>query len=247
MKLDWKPLREELANWGHDGRVIPVWWRDDDAIEATPELARLANLSQALDLPVHLACIPRDVTQGLVQEVAQSDQLIPVVHGWAHQNHAPQDAKKAEFGATRDPVIVQQDLTSGMEQANALFGARLCPMFVPPWNRFAPEFLAFLAEAEYQAVSTFLPREQAFAAPGVTQINTHLDPIAWRSTRGLVPPEQLIVSTVKLLCDRRLGLADTNEPLGYLTHHLVHDEDIWEFTRQFLSELRNGPVSIWSL
>ena len=81
--------------------------------------------------------------------------------------------------------------------------------------------------------------------PGLVQINTHIDPIFWRGTRGLVPPDTLVAQTVSLLRDRRQGRADRDEPLGYLTHHLVHDADIWEFSRQFLTELGNGPVDLY--
>ncbi|GIT87619.1 hypothetical protein ROBYS_26350 [Roseobacter sp. OBYS 0001] len=34
-----------------------------------------------------------------------------------------------------------------------------------------------------------------------------------------------------------MGQSDASEPLGYLTHHLVHTADVWDFTQQFVSEL----------
>ena len=68
-------------------------------------------------------------------------------------------------------------------------------------------------------------------------MNTHLDPIDWRGTRGLVAPDQLVARTVDLLRDRRLARADNAEPFGYLTHHLVHDDAIWDFTASLISRL----------
>jgi hypothetical protein len=50
----------------------------------------------------------------------------------------------------------------------------------------------------------------------------------------------LIAGIVKLLEDRRLGRTDTTEPLGFLTHHLVHDDAIWGFTERCLSVLLEG-------
>ena len=43
------------------------------------------------------------------------------------------------------------------------------------------------------------------------------------------------------MADRRLGLADNDEPLGLMTHHLVQDDEIWNFTRQVLAVLLAGP------
>lgn len=84
------------------------------------------------------------------------------------------------------------------------------------------------------------------AAPGLSQINTHLDPIDWRGSRGLADPDMLISQTVALLRDRREGRADADEPFGVLTHHLVHDQRIWDFTEHLLSQLLDGPVRIWT-
>ena len=111
-----------------------------------------------------------------------------------------------------------------------LFGKRLLPIFVPPWNRLDPALLPVLAQAGYLGVSTYLPRDKRQAAPGLVQINTHIDPIFWRGDRGLAPSEDQIAHIVRLLQDRRFGKSDATEPLGFLSHHLVHNADIWNFT-----------------
>ena len=242
MRIDWKPLRDEFALWRSDGLHLPFWWRDDDAIEPTDALQKLSDLANASGIPVHLAVIPRYATDALGQIVRQTTDLIPVVHGWAHENHAPPDLKKAEFGATRDIEASRADLERSLACLKDLFADRLAPMFVPPWNRIDPALMTPLAEAGYNAISTYLPRREPDAAPGLAQINTHLDPIFWRGTRGLVAPDDLVALTVALLKDRRRAITDNSEPFGYLTHHLVHDADIWEFSRQFLQEMSDGPM-----
>jgi len=98
----------------------------------------------------------------------------------------------------------------------------------------------------YRILSTATPRNAIWAAPGLEQINTHLDPIDWRGSRGLVPPEDLIAQTVNLMRDRREGHADNSEPFGVLTHHLVHDPDIWAFTQDMLPRLLDGPGEAWN-
>ncbi len=243
MTIDWTPLRAEFQLWRAAGLQLPFWWRDDDAVRPTPALTALAELSTRAGVPVHLAVVPQHATQELAVHLAPC--FVPVVHGWAHQSHTPEGVKNAEFGQGRSRAAACQDLADAMTRMQDLFGARLAPMFVPPWNRIDADLLPELAALGYDAVSTYLPRKSALAAPGLQQINTHLDPVAWRGSRSLVAPEVLIERLTGLLCARRTGAADNTEPFGYLTHHLVHDVEIWEFSRQFLHEMGDGPVMLY--
>ncbi|MDA5557539.1 polysaccharide deacetylase family protein [Shimia sp. MMG029] len=243
MKADWQPLRAEFRTWRSEGLTLPFWWRDDDAVVPTPKLDQLSALSAATEVPVHLAIIPKQATQALADVL--DARFVPIVHGWDHVSHSLPGAKNAEFGAGRQLEAVEDDLRNACGRMQRLFGSRLAPMFVPPWNRMDTAFMPTLAELGYDAVSAYNPRKQAFAAASVAQINTHLDPIFWRGTRGLVEPEVLITQMVALLKDRRAGVTDNHEPLGYLTHHLVHDADIWEFSREFLKEICDGPVQLY--
>ena len=70
--------------------------------------------------------------------------------------------------------------------ADGVFGQAASPVFVPPWNRIAPALLPRLRALGFRGLSTFRrsPR-RAQPAPGLAQINTHLDPIDWRGGRGL--------------------------------------------------------------
>lgn len=243
MTVDWGPLRAEFRLWRAAGLLLPFWWRDDDAVAPTEALTVLAELSARAGVPVHLAIVPRHASKALADSLAPC--FVPVVHGWAHQSHSPEGVKKAEFGEGRLAATAREDLACAMKRMRHFFGARLAPMFVPPWNRIDAALLPELAGLGYDAVSTYLPRKAALAAPGVQQINTHVDPIAWRVSRGLVAPDELIGRLTDLLRARRVGVADNLEPFGYLTHHLVHDAEIWEFSRQFLQEMGDGPVMLY--
>ncbi|MGI9369442.1 MAG: polysaccharide deacetylase family protein [Ruegeria sp.] len=246
MRPNWTPLDHELARWGETGLRLPLWWRDDDAVTPTPELRQLSALSANLSIPVHLAVIPHDADAALASYVKDTNALIPVVHGWAHRNHAPNGEKKSEFRLHRPIEQVASDAKAGFSRLSDLFGDRLRPMFVPPWNRIAPEVCPHLSDIGFRVLSTATPRQSRMAAPGLEQINTHIDPIDWRGTRSLVPADALIRQTTDLLRDRREGRADNSEPFGLLTHHLVHDQDIWNFTKGFLRRLLNGPTDIWT-
>lgn len=244
MTPDWTPLDQELDRWRDQRLTLPLWWRDDDAIAPTPQLDQLAALAAKVGLPVHLAVIPARVSPALAQDLPP--HLIPVVHGWAHQNHAPAGEKKAEFGAHRPLPDMAAEARDGLARLQTLFGPALPPLFVPPWNRIAPEITATLPALGYRMISTFTPRKTPLAAPGLSQINTHLDPIDWRGSRSLAAPERLIDQIARQLTDRREGRADADEPYGILTHHLVHDAAIWDFTTALLVRLMQGPITPWT-
>ena len=127
------------------------------------------------------------------------------------------------------------------------FGSALRPMFVPPWNRISAQVAQQLPNQGYTVLSTFGARVMPEAAPGLGQINTHIDPIWWKGTRELLDPAQLIAQAAQHLEARRLGTEDAREPFGLLTHHLVHTEAIWTFTATFLSELLDGGATPWTM
>ena len=237
---DWSALRQSLAQHRAQGLALPLWCRDDDAIEPTAHLDRLERLSDATGVTVHLAVIPRNATAALASRLADSRAFVPLVHGWQHVSHAPPDAKKAEFGQPRADGATE--LASSLTRMQDLFGDRMLPVFVPPWNRIDPAYLPELAALGYRGLSTYLPRAQAQPYPGLVQINTHIDPIAWRSTRDLIDPQTLIDATAAHITARTSGDADNTEPLGLLTHHLVHSDAVWSFCEQLLKELLDGSA-----
>jgi hypothetical protein len=128
----------------------------------------------------------------------------------------------------------------GLDRLGTLLGESCLPVFVPPWNRIDPALFPHLRDAGYRAVSTFTPRKAAEAAPGLKQVNTHLDPIFWKAGGGLRPADELIAQITDQLADRRADRADNAEPYGLLTHHLVHDDAIWAFTERCVTELLDG-------
>jgi len=245
MRIDWSPLRDALANLRRDRIELPIWWRDDDAIAPTRALDRLGTLSERLAVPVHLAVIPKDATPDLAGNLSDRDHLMPVVHGWAHQSHAGPGQKNSEFGTPRASAAA--NIADAAARMRALFGTSFAPLFVPPWNRLHDSHLTTLSHAGFLGVSTFKPRPSAFASEGLKQINTHIDPIDWRGTRDLVDPDALVTHIAQTLEDRRRGATDALEPLGLLTHHLVHSESIWQASEHILLELLEGGAKVQSI
>ena len=233
--VDWAPLRAALGRCRDTKTSVPMWWRDDDAIEPTAALEKLFDMSDRIGVPVYLATIPKTAYDTLVPFLRDRPNLVPCVHGWAHLNTAPKDSKKSEFGVQRDGTA--QDLKLAMDRMTHLFGDGFFPLFVPPWNRMDASVQTALVQTGYVGFSTYGARTNSATLP---QINTHIDPIFWRGHRGLADPSDMIIQAANILSARCDGLQDANEPFGLLTHHLVHVPEVWEFSKTFITEMLDG-------
>ena len=196
MNADWTPLRETLSACRRDGIALPIWWRDDDAVSATPALDRLSSLSTDLGLPVHLAIIPAHLDETLVDFIATAP-LIPVVHGWAHTDHSAGIGKKNEFLTPRNDA--SNETAEALKRMRGHFGPALLPMFVPPWNWINSLFVQAFPSQGYCMLSTYGARTSPEATPGLALIYTNIDPIWWKGTRFLVDPAHLIAQACQHL------------------------------------------------
>jgi hypothetical protein len=235
-RWDWTPLASALQRARDAGWEPRFWWRDDDAAAETPALRRLLDLAERYRVPLALAVVPRRAQASLAAALAETPAAVALVHGLSHRNHAQPGEKKAEFGPQRPLSILTQEAEAGLEILRETLGREALPVFVPPWNRIAPDLVSALPGLGYAGLSRSRDRAPA-AVGGLVEINTHLDPIDWHGSRSLCPPDTLIAA-VAAAVDRRLaGLADRDEPIGLLTHHLAHDEPVWAFCNALLETL----------
>ncbi len=176
---DWAALADEFDRWGQAGRVAALWWRDDDAVMPTPQLAELLGL--AGDVPVGLAVIPALAHPELADALGDAPGVAVLQHGWRHANHAT-TGKKSEYPEGRDPGPVAAELGAGMARLRSLFGARALPLLVPPWNRIAPEFLPLLPLHGIAGLSAIPPRGRREVPAGLAMADVHVDRrrVAWR-------------------------------------------------------------------
>ena len=241
----WDDLARECDAWSATGRAVELWWRDDDAIEDTPALRRLLDLARG-QAPLALAVIPARLAPNLAPLLQNDAKNVSVLqHGYDHGNRAATGAKKSEFPPTRPAADVGQALTAGRDRLCASFTAQFVPALTPPWNRFDPSHLALLPDLGYRGLTTYLPRKNALAAPGIRQINTHVDVIDWHGSRGFLGLGATLDLLINHLAAKRAGQADAFEPTGLLTHHLVHDTETWEFLEAFLGWCAGRPGIIW--
>src|SRR4029077_5576393 len=119
MTAEWPDLVAELDRWGEAGLVAGLWWRDDDAVAATPELVSLLRL--AGDVPLALAVIPGELDPDLPGFLQSMPQVAVLQHGCRHATHAAAGAKKSEFPATRNAAAATAELTAGHDRLEACF------------------------------------------------------------------------------------------------------------------------------
>jgi len=244
-------LRCELDRWGEAGKTARFWWRDDDAVAATPALDRLIAVTAELGVPLGLAVIPNRAEVSLFNRLSGFSHIRVLPHGASHLNHAPPDQKKAEFGAHRPVDSMLNEIASAL----AWFGLRspegrlhVVPIFVPPWNRIDPALAARLPEADIARVSTFQPRSRL--APDPKPINTHVDPINWKNGRRFLGWDAAMAPLLAHLKARRLDDPavdiDATEPTGLLSHHLVQDSATWEFLCAVGREITDHKAAQWA-
>jgi peptidoglycan/xylan/chitin deacetylase (PgdA/CDA1 family) len=234
--VTWRDLDEELRRWREAGRTADLWWRDDDASAPSGALATLLDLSRRSAVPLALAVVPNTAVPGLFEKPGAT----VLMHGTDHVNRARPGGKKSEFPESEPAEAALARIAAGHARLESLAGDTYLPVLAPPWNRLPPALAARLAECGLRGLSTYGPRARALVAPGVRQVNTHVDIIDWRGARGFVGEQAALGALVRHLCARRRDQLDAGEATGVLTHHAVHDAASWDFLERLLDRTRAG-------
>jgi hypothetical protein len=231
-------LKQRLDDLAATGQQVTFWLRDDDAVEPTPALERLLNITRRHHIPLMLAVIPQNTGAALVGRLVHEPDLCVAVHGWSHENHAPETEKKQELGAHRPADHVLAELKAGFDKLQALHGQRFTPMLVPPWNRIDKAVVAALPALGFEALSVFGREKTPSTIP---LLNTHVDVMDWHGSRGGRNADVLFAEIAE-------WLEPEKEPLlaiGILTHHLVHDETVWVFLERLFQLTSAHPACRW--
>ena len=237
MSPAWQAFGDELALWRDSGRSVDFWWRDDDAGRPAPALERLIGLAQTEQVPLALAVVAQEYDAAILQQ--DSSQVVLLQHGVDHHNRGGEGGKKTEFAATEPVAAALERLRGGCARIALRSPGRMLPVLVPPWNRIASAgLLAALPAAGYSGLSRFGPRDTSQPLVGLCEVNTHVDIIDWRGSRGFAGEEMVLAAALAHLRARRTGLADLLEPTGWLTHHAVHDAPSWDFLRRLFERTR---------
>jgi len=241
----WQRLDDELEAWHARGLRATLWLRDDDACADSPALRRLLGLTRDYRVPVAIAAIPAVADATLVDAIARCNDATIVQHGYAHRNHAGPGARSAELGDERELYVRLDELAQGRDRLARAFGERFIPVLVPPWNRIADDLLPHLACTGFAGISRFGPRRQATPAAGLREVNSHVDPIAWRRDRQFIGAKAAIERIVTHLRARRERACDADEATGFLTHHLAFDAGAWAFLDALFQHTRRHEAASW--
>ena len=171
----WRHLSAELDQWQALGHTATLWWRDDDAVTASPALDRLLRLQQDSGVPLALAVIPARVREALACKLEHYPRVAVLQHGYAHNNHAGEGERAIELGGQRRRDKVVEELQQGWQDLGVLFADCLLPVMVPPWNRISAELYPDLHGLGFRALSCFSARSRREAISGLQQSNCHAD------------------------------------------------------------------------
>jgi peptidoglycan/xylan/chitin deacetylase (PgdA/CDA1 family) len=211
MALAWSRFAEEVA------RRKPLFWvRDDDAVALTPALRRLLSLAKESNVPLALAVIPDLAEPDLFTRMGEGVSVLQ--HGCDHRNRAAPGEKKTEFPAQEGIPQALDRLRLAHQRLVSMGGSKVLPVVAPPWNRMRRELAAALPRIGIEGLSGYGKEE---AIPGVRQINTHVDIVAWRDGKRFVGDDEAVRLAMTYVLN--------DQPVGWLTHHAVHDADAWSF------------------
>lgn len=230
-------LGAELDRW-HGARAV-LWWRDDDAVAATPALDQLLAVRAESAVPLAIASVPAAAEASLARALDGTRAVRVLAHGWDHRDHAPPGAAMAELGPGRPRHQVRAELAAGHARLAGLFGSRFLPVLVPPYNRIAPALLPAVRHAGFASVSV----AGDFTGLAMPNSNIHVDVNDWR-TGSAADTGRALRDLIGALRLRRLGFVRRATPVGILTHHLAHDAASWRLTRALLRHLTtHGSVT----
>lgn len=211
------PLQRALDTLAAANAQRTLFIRDDDAGWDDARLLRLLDTTGAAGVPIDLATIPLALGAPLAQALCARHDAAPALlgvhqHGTAHTNHQT-EGRSAEFGTARDADAQRADLQHGRQVLQQHLGARLDPIFTPPWNRCAAHTPALLAELGLAALS----RDRG-AAPQQAMPELPVD-LDWTKLHRAGGP----AAVAQAWADRLLAPAPAT-PLGLMLHHAVMND-----------------------
>lgn len=230
-----KRLELELGAWRRRGHRPRLWWRDDDARQATAQLDRL--LTAASGLPLALAIVPDGDLAGLAGRLAKETALTLSQHGVDHQNRHPAGGRRSEH----PPGATQAEISAAVARGrDAMRAAGLEPRFyTPTWNEYDDGLLTAVREAGYV---TFSAGINGYPTQGLKHIGADVDFMRWKGAPQFKGSAR-ILNLVRRRLEVRRRQRRYGAPIGILTHHLVHDEPTWAFLTWFLDYSK--PRFVW--
>jgi hypothetical protein len=256
-------LVRELDRWQANELIANFWWRDDDAQFDDDAFKRLIDLAGTESLPLVLAVSPMLMTDRFVARLNGLPGVLVAAHGYRHINHATASLK-GEFGPDRPLEVMRGEIEELAGEFAARFPDRGIAMFVPPWHGLDSRLISDLERVGFKVLSMFesrVSRGLERAAAQLRAIGSAFPRRSIKPRRGSIERLDCSVSLLKYegpnitanpcclekvlraLSARRLGFLPVEQPIGILTHHLLHDEDAWTYLSQILMVTAHHPAT----
>ena len=194
---------------------VTFFFRDDDGGWEDARLRALLDVFARRGVPLDLALIPDAVSAPLARDLARRmSERQPLglhQHGRAHVNHEG-SGRKCEFGPSRKAVDQYTDIESGKLRLAELFGARVDPIFTPPWNRCTQVTVVSLEALGFCALSRDRGAEELDVL-GLCELPVSVD---WCGRAGSRPG-------LSELAERIARVSADPAPVGVMLHHAVMD------------------------
>jgi hypothetical protein len=173
---------------------------------------KLIALSRTSGVPLALAVVPDAAEPELFRLL--HDGVTVIQHGTDHRNRAAAGEKKTEYPAAEPIEDALARISQGQRRLRALAGKRFFPVLAPPWNRVRKDLPSKLPAIGVGGVSGY----------GARAGDTQVDIVAWRQGKRFIGERQAFEVALSAV-----------DPIGWLTHHAVHDEQTWDFLERLLS------------
>jgi hypothetical protein len=240
----WWWLAWELDRWAAADQQPRLWWRDDDACDVTPALARLVALAERYQVPLVLAVVPEagpaSGLERLAGFLAGRSGIFVGQHGVRHENHRRPGEPDAEFRADESPAAIATAIAGAHPRIAGLPGS--LPLYIPPWNAAHSALYAALPQAGLDLFSS--NAEQAIPGISLRQAHVQVDLLRWKPVPRFRGRQRCLSRLCRVLRRRRLA-GQWEQPIGLLTHHLVHDASAWAFLDAFLERTYKDDRIAW--
>jgi hypothetical protein len=189
----------------------------------------LLDVTEALELPLDVAVIPRALRRALARELLRRPVALHQ-HGYEHVSHET-EGRTCEFGVSRSAAAVRVDLVHGRALLEDLLGDAVQPIFTPPWNRCSADTGCELARLGW--VLSRESRAEQLDVPGLHELPIDVD---WHAKRRGV-----FLTRDEVGAQIAAALAGGG-PVGLLFHHAAMDDDERREASRLLALLARHPA-----
>ncbi|MGG4340427.1 DUF2334 domain-containing protein [Paenibacillus lautus] len=235
----WRELEKYIEMLYRMQKPIKIWFRDDDLGFYIPEVKKMVNLFDKVEVPIVYSAIPSLLVNETIDIVRSSKTAFVAQHGWNHRNNSLKAGVKTEFDDDACELsIMINNINQGKKKLQDLFGPKYLNVFVPPWHEMSPKLEQEIYKCRFHYISSWGPNGRN--DNNFYEINTQVDIIDW-SISDKFAGENYALS--QLVSELQEGLTKENSRLciGILSHHRTMGTEGFEFVERLINTIKILP------